>query len=224
MSGVNGVLILPTGSGAPSEKIIAMTGDAWDYFPFEMSASRAYRWGEDGIGGISDEKQRACFAFAFWNGNDPILKERFYGLSNQQGNHGEDVKECYYYLDNTPKHDYMSMLYKYPQRRFSLRAAQKSHIGRWRKPELELTDTDVFAENRYFDIHIEYAKAAPEDILIRCTAHNRGPEEAILHILPTLWLRNTWAWHDKPLPGLIQAKRGALFLGASRYSPYVPLL
>jgi hypothetical protein len=182
-------------------------GDAWGYFPFEMAASRAYRWGEDGIAGISDDKQRLCFSFAFWNGKDPILKERFFGLSNAQGNHGEDVKEYYYYLDNTPTHSYMKMLYKYPQALFPYEQL-KNHQRTVNDPELELIDTGVFDENRYFDICIEYGKADPEDLLIRCTIHNRGPEKANLHVLPTLWLRNTWIWSKQEPLGHIEGKKG----------------
>ncbi len=186
-------------------------GNAWAYFPFEMAASRAYRWGEDGIGGISDDKQILCFSFAFWNEKDPILKERFYGLSNEQGNHGEDVKELYYYLDNTPDHSYMKMLYKYPQRAFPYE--QLKNLGRNEKePELELIDTGVFDENRYFDLVLEYAKEDPENILIRCTALNRGPSPAPLHILPTLWFRNTWIWKKEKPQGSIETKNGYLLI------------
>lgn len=180
-------------------------GDAWAYFPFEMAASRAYRWGEDGIGGMCDDKQILCFAFAFWNEKDPILKERFFGLSNAQGNHGEDVKEIYYYLDNTPTHSYMKMLYKYPQDAFPYEAL-KNHGRTSHDPELELIDTGVFDNDRYFDLFIEYAKEDPENFLIRCTAFNRGKEDAPIHILPTVWLRNTWIWKKNPPPGKIEGK------------------
>src|SRR3984957_7909313 len=151
-------------------------GTAWEYFPHDHARSRAYRWGEDGIGGISDRHQMICFALAMWNGRDPILKERLFGLTGHQGNHGEDVKEYYFYLDSTPTHSYMQMLYKYP------------------KAEFELMDTGVFAENRYFDVFVEYAKADVEDILIKIIVVNRGPEAATLHVLPSLWFRNTWSW------------------------------
>jgi len=174
-------------------------GDAWDYFPFEHSHLRAYRWGEDGIGGICDNHQRLCFAPAFWNGRDPILKERLFGLSGTQGNHGEDVKELYYYLDSTPTHSYMKCLYKYPQAEFPY--AQLIEVNRRRTrndPEYELIDTGVFDNDRYFDIFIEYAKADVADILIRLTVVNRGPEPATLHLLPTLWFRNTWSWNGDP--------------------------
>ena len=181
-------------------------GDAWGYFPFEASHARAYRWGEDGIGGISDENQILCFAFAFWNEKDPILKERFFGLSNAEGNHGEDVKEIYFYLDNVPDHSYMKMLYKYPQSAFPYDTL-KHHNRSRSEPELELIDTGAFHEDRYFDLFIEYAKEDPENILIRCTPYNRGPDKnASLHILPTLWFRNTWVWKKEKPPGSIFAK------------------
>jgi hypothetical protein len=170
-------------------------GDAWDYFPHEHARSRAYRWGEDGIGGISDRHQLVCFAPAFWNGQDAILKERLFGLTGHQGNHGEDVKEYYFYLDSTPTHSYMKYLYKYPQTEFPYdRLVQGNE--RWTKadPEFELMDTGIFDESRYFDIFIEYAKATFEDILIRITVVNRGPDPASLRLLPTLWFRNTWSW------------------------------
>ncbi len=177
------------------------SGDAWDYFPHDHARSRAYRWNEDGLAGISDEKQRLCFALALWNGKDSILKERLFGLTNSQGNHGEDVKEYYFYLDSTPTHSYMKMLYKYPQRGFPYADLVDTNRQRSRDtPEYELYDTDIFNENRYFDVFIEYAKAEADDILIRITAFNRAPEASDLRILPTLWFRNTWSWgweHDK---------------------------
>ena len=170
-------------------------GNAWDYFSHDQARSRAYRWGEDGLGGISDDKQRLCFGLALWNGRDPILKERLYGLTNGEGNHGEDVKEYYFYRDSTPTHSYMKFLYKYPQAPFPYTQLSETSRNRSREEwEYELLDTGVFAENRYFDVFVEYAKAAPEDILIRITAFNRGPEVAPLHILPTFWFRNTWSW------------------------------
>jgi hypothetical protein len=170
-------------------------GTAWEYFPFEHSHARTYRWGEDGIGGICDRHQMICFALALWNGKDPILKERLFGLTGNQGNHGEDVKECYFYLDSTPAHSYMRMLYKYPQSEFPYRWLVEENARRGRtNPEFELLDTGVFRENRYFDVFVEYAKADVEDILIKITAFNRGPEAAPLHLLPTLWYRNTWSW------------------------------
>jgi hypothetical protein len=171
------------------------TGEAWEYFPFEHAHLRAFRWGEDGIAGICDNRQRLCFALAFWNGRDPILKERLFGLSGKQGNHGEDVKEIYYYLDSTPTHSYMKCLYKYPQAEFPYQQLLEINRTRTRSdPEYELIDTGVFDQDRYFDIFTEYAKADPNDVLIRVTVVNRGPEPATLHLLPTLWFRNTWLW------------------------------
>ncbi len=170
-------------------------GTAWEYFPFEHAHARAYRWGEDGIGGISDRHQLICFGLALWNGRDPILKERLFGLTGNQGNHGEDVKEQYFYLDSTPTHSYMRMLYKYPQAEFPYQRLLDENRKRDRsQPEFELLDTGVFAEDRYFDVFIEYAKADWEDILIKITAYNRGPQQAVLHLLPNLWFRNTWSW------------------------------
>ena len=170
-------------------------GTAWDYFPHDHARSRAYRWGEDGLGGISDNHQRLCFALALWNGRDPILKERLFGLTGPQGNHGEDVKEYYFYLDSTPTHSYMKFLYKYPQASFPYARLVEENARRGRsEPEFELVDTGVFAEGRYFDVTVEYAKAGADDILVRITAVNRGPEAAALHLLPTLWFRNTWDW------------------------------
>jgi len=170
-------------------------GTAWESFPFEHAHARTYRWGEDGIGGISDRHQLICFALAMWNGKDPILKERLFGVTGNQGNHGEDVKECYFYLDSTPAHSYMRMLYKYPQAEFPYRWLLEENARRGRmQPEFELLDTGVFQDNRYFDVSIEYAKADVEDILVRIVASNRGPEYAPLHLLPTLWFRNTWSW------------------------------
>jgi hypothetical protein len=171
------------------------TGEAWEYFPFEHAHLRVFRWGEDGIAGICDNRQRLCFALAFWNGRDPILKERLFGLSGKQGNHGEDVKEVYYYLDSTPTHSYMKCLYKYPQAEFPYKQLLETNQRRTRAdPEFELIDTGVFDQDRYFDIFTEYAKADPNDVLIRVTVVNRGPEPATLHLLPTLWFRNTWLW------------------------------
>ncbi len=171
-------------------------GDAWLYFPHDQARSRAYRWGEDGIGGFSDDQLRLCLSTAFWNGRDAILKERLFGLDNAQGNHGEDVKELYYFLDGTPTHSYMRMLYKYPQAAFPYEELIARNAARGLDdPEFELIDTGIFAEQRYFDIEIEYAKAGPDDILLRVTAHNRGPDTERLHIVPQLWARNTWSWH-----------------------------
>jgi hypothetical protein len=170
-------------------------GTAWDYLPHEHARSRAYRWGEDGIGGISDRHQFICFALSLWNGKDPILKERLFGLTGNEGNHGEDVKEYYFYLDSTPTHSYMKFLYKYPQAEFPYaRLVEENRRRGKRDLEFELIHTGVFDENRYFDVFIEYAKAAQDDILVRIEAINRGPEPAPLHLLPTLWFRNTWSW------------------------------
>ena len=170
-------------------------GDAWGYFTHEQSRSRAYRWGEDGIAGISDDGQRLCFALALWNGTDPILKERQFGLTNREGNHGEDVKEYYFYLDATPTHSYMRQLYKYPHAAYPYDDLVRTNAARSRADlEYELIDTGVFAEDRYFDVVVEYAKHAPDDLLVRITAINRGPDPAPLQLLPTLWFRNTWSW------------------------------
>ncbi|MCU0838428.1 MAG: glucosidase [Rhodospirillales bacterium] len=172
-------------------------GNAWNYFTHDHARSRAYRWGEDGLAGICDDQQRLCFALALWNGADPILKERLFGLANSEGNHGEDVKEYYYYLDSTPTHSYMRYLYKYPQRAFPYADLVETNARRGRlEPEYELIDTGVFNENRYFDVVVEYAKASPEDLLIKITVCNRGPTAADLHLLPTLWFRNTWSWSE----------------------------
>jgi Glycosyl hydrolase family 63 C-terminal domain len=170
-------------------------GTAWEFLPHDHARSRAYRWGEDGIGGISDRHQMICFALAMWNGRDSILKERLFGLTGNQGNHGEDVKEYYFYLDSTPTHSYMRMLYKYPQAAFPYEQLVEENARRGKEdPEYELLDTGIFAESRYFDVSVEYAKADVEDILIQITAVNRGPEHATLQLLPTLWFRNTWSW------------------------------
>lgn len=171
------------------------SGDAWTYLPHEHARSRAYRWGEDGLLGICDRECRLCFALALWNGRDPILKERLFGLTGPEGNHGEDVKECYYYLDSTPTHSYMKALYKYPQEEFPYQWLVEENQRRGKAdPEFELVDTGVFDEDRYFDVFVEYAKASPDDLLIRLTVANRGREPATLHLLPTYWFRNTWAW------------------------------
>ncbi len=170
-------------------------GSAWEYFPHDMARSRAYRWTEDGLAGISDDKGYLCFALALWNGQDPILKERLFGLTGLEGNHGEDVKEIYYYLDSTPTHSYMCMLYRYPQAAFPYTLLVQENARRGRQaPEFELLDTGIFADNRYFDVFVEYAKADPTDILIRLNVVNCGQEAASLYILPTLWFRNTWCW------------------------------
>jgi hypothetical protein len=173
-------------------------GTCWDYFPHDHARSRAYRWGEDGLLGICDREGRLCLALALWNGRDPILKERLFGLSGPEGNHGEDVKECYYYLDSTPTHSYLKALYKYPQAAFPYASLLEENRRRGREqPEFELEDTGAFDQQRYFDIFVEYAKAAPDELVVRITAVNRGPERAPLVLLPTLWFRNTWSWGRK---------------------------
>jgi hypothetical protein len=194
-------------------------GNAWDYFSHDQSRSRAYHWGEDGLAGISDDKQHLCFALALWNERDPILKERLFGLTNSEGNHGEDVKEYYFYIDSTPTHSYMKYLYKYPQQEFPYRDLVETNRRRSREDyEYELLDTGIFNDDRYFDVFVEYAKEGPEDLLIRVTVHNRGPEAARLRLLPTLWFRNTWSWENgdqKPVlrqaaPDTIQASHNDL--------------
>ena len=203
-------------------------GDAWNFFTHEQARSRAYRWGEDGIAGISDDKQRLCFALALWNGKDPILKERLFGLTNSEANHGEDVKEYYFYLDSTPTHSYMKYLYKYPQAAYPYADLIETNRRRSREEmEYELLDTGVFNEDRYFDVFVEYAKAGPEDILVRITAANRGPDASEIHLLPTLWFRNDWsAWiaesnRSPEKPTLMQLKAPA---GASAVAAKHPLL
>ena len=199
-------------------------GDAWNSFTHDQARSRAYRWGEDGIAGISDDKQRLCFALALWNGKDPILKERLFGLTNSEGNHGEDVKEYYFYLDSTPTHSYMKYLYKYPQVAYPYADLVQTNRRRSRNEfEYELLDTGVFNDNRYFDVFVEYAKDGPEDILVRITAVNRGPDAAELHLLPTLWFRNDWsAWiaesnraTEKPILRQIDAAAGTSAVAVS---------
>ncbi|HEU4925663.1 MAG TPA: hypothetical protein VFT24_01365, partial [Vicinamibacterales bacterium] len=175
------------------------SGNAWDYFPHDQARSRAYRWGEDGLAGISDDRQLLCFALALWNGRDPILKERLFGLTNSEGNHGEDVKEYYFYVDSTPTHSYMKYLFKYPQAAYPYSDLVETNRRRTRQElEYELMDTGVFDDGRYFDVYVEYAKNTPEDLLIRLTVHNRGSAAASLHLLPTLWFRNTWSWSRIP--------------------------
>ncbi|MEO0835282.1 MAG: glucosidase, partial [Cyanobacteria bacterium J06642_3] len=177
-------------------------GSAWDYFSFEQSHYRAYRWGEDGIAGISDNHQRLCFSLAMWNGNDPFLKERLYGLTNSQGNHGEDVKEYYFHLDNTPTHSYMKFLYKYPQKAFPYWQLEHENKKRGLQDrEFELIETGIFDNDQYFDVTVEYAKETDENILVYIQVANRSSESATIHLLPTLWFRNIWSWGydvDKP--------------------------
>ena len=195
------------------------SGDAWNYFNHDQARSRAYHWGEDGIAGISDEKQRLCFALALWNGRDPILKERLFGLTNSEGNHGEDVKEYYFYLDSTPTHSYMKMLYKYPHREYPYLDLVKTNQLRGRsETEYELLDTGVFNEDRYFDVFVEYAKQSPTDILIQISLCNRGPDATRAHVLPTLWYRNIWTWWPgipKPFLRAVTTKNGVAGVAAS---------
>ncbi len=197
-------------------------GDAWDYFPHAHARSRAYRWGEDGIAGVSDDGQRLCLALALWNGRDPILKERLFGLTNREGNHGEDVKELYYYLDAIPSHSYLKMLYKYPQAEFPYgRLAQENRKRGKDQPEFELLDTGVFDHDRYFDVFVEYAKAGPDDLLMQVTVQNRGPDAAVIHLLPQLWFRNTWSWTGNPhKPSLAVAGPGAIAARHPEFGDY----
>lgn len=178
-------------------------GDAWNFFPHDLARSKAYRWGEDGIAGFCSRYQTLCFSLALWNGQDPILKERLFGLTNDEGNHGEDVKEYYYYLDGLPTHAYMKYLYKYPQKEFPYRSLVEENKNRFNQPkseEFELIDTGIFDDDRYFDVFVEYAKESPNDICIRIQAFNRGPEASTLHLIPQLWFRNTWSWGEEMLP------------------------
>jgi hypothetical protein len=185
------------------------SGDCWNYFPHDHARSRAYRWGEDGLLGLCDDECRLCFALALWNGRDPILKERLFGLSGPEGNHGEDVKEHYFYLDSTPTHSYLKALYKYPQAEFPYARLVEENRRRSRlDAEFELSDSGAFDDGRYFDVTVEYAKAAPDDIAIRITIANRGPDDAALHLLPTLWFRNTWSWHSPACKPMLKAGPG----------------
>src|SRR5438045_2972899 len=179
-------------------------GDAWNFFPHEHARSRVYRWNEDGLAGICDDRQTLCLALAFWNGRDPILKERIFGLTGSQGNHGEDAKEYWWYLDSTPTHSWMCWRYMYPQAEFPYAWLVEENRERGKHdPEFELVDTGIFDEGRYWEITADYAKASPEDILVRVTVRNNGPETAMLDVLPTLWYRNTWSWGlDGTKPGL----------------------
>ena len=198
------------------------SGNAWEYITHDASRSKAYRWGEEGIGGICDHNQFVCFSLALWNGKDPILKENFFGLSGSDGNHGEDVKEYYYYLDNTPTHSYMKMLYKYPQGKFPYQQLYSENKKRDRGfPEYELIDTGIFDQNKYFDVFIEYAKASEEDLLIMITAFNRGPESAELDIIPQVWFRNTWDWGNNPYkPVLRSEKEGVISIDHKKLGFY----
>jgi hypothetical protein len=197
-------------------------GQPWEYFPHEHARSRAYRWNEDGLAGICDRHQRLCFALALWNGNDKILKERLFGLNGREGNHGEDVKEYYFYLDSTPTHAYMKYLYKYPQAEYPYENLVAENGRRSRNdPEFELIDTGVFSEDRYFDVFVEYAKANWDDICIRITVANRGPQAAEIHLVPTLWFRNTWSWAAKPKPALtLDKSTGTILAHESEIGDY----
>ncbi len=197
-------------------------GDAWRYTTHDMARSKAYRWGEEGIGGICDDGQLLCFAFAFWNKKDPIIKERYFGLANHEGNHGEDVKELYYYLDASPTHSYMKMLYKYPQEEFPYKLLVDENKRRSKlQPEFELIDAGIFNDNKYFDVFIEYAKADANDLLIKITMYNRGDEDASLHVLPTLWFRNTWSWgYDDYKPQMMATNDGNIMIYHSSLGNY----
>jgi hypothetical protein len=197
-------------------------GDAWEFVSHDMARSKAYRWGEEGIAGICDEQQFLCFAIALWNKKDPILKERYFGLTGNEGNHGEDVKECYYYLDSTPTHSYMKMLYKYPHSEFPYQQLIDENKKRGKnEPEFELLDTGIFHQDQYFDIFIEYAKNDPEDILIKITIFNRSSEETSLNILPTIWFRNTWAWgYDSYKPVLTISDPSSIHISHQKYGDY----
>src|SRR5439155_840205 len=191
-------------------------GEVWEYFPHEHARSRAYRWGEDRLLGICDRECRLCFAISLWNGRDPILKERLFGLSGKQGNHGEDVKEVYFYLDSTPTHSYMKAIYRYPQSEFPYeRLLEENRRRGLTDTEFEIADTGVFEGGRYFDVSVEYAKKSPNDILVRIEVWNRGPDEAPLHILPTLWIRNTWS-------GGLKTRRAASLGGRGRDAEAAP--
>jgi hypothetical protein len=196
-------------------------GDAWNYLPHDQARSRAYRWGEDGIGGFADDKLHICLSVALWNERDPILKERLYGLTNGEGNHGEDVKELYYYVDGVPSHAYMKMVYKYPQAEFPYLPLRDTNAARGLdEGEFELIDTGIFAEHRYFDVEIEYAKADTDDILLRIVAHNRGPDAAPLHILPQIWFRNCWSWTaGNAKPELVGDPAGGIAVSHPAFEP-----
>src|SRR6516225_9503032 len=210
-------------------------GNAWNYFTHDQARSRAYHWGEDGLAGISDDQQLLCFGIALWNGKDPILKERLFGLTNSEANHGEDVKEYYFYLDSTPTHSYMKYLYKYPQSAFPYSNLVETSRRRSRHEfEYELLDTGVFDQDRYFDVFVEYAKESSEEIYVQISVHNRGPDPAELHVLPTLWFRNQWSWRGSPdrpnmqevagNPAAIRASEAALGDFYLRCDRGVPLL
>jgi hypothetical protein len=189
----------------------SVNGDAWNYFTHDHARSRAYRWGEDGLAGICDEKQTLCFALALWNGRDPILKERLFGLSNMEGNHGEDVKEIYYYLDATPSHSYLKMLYKYPQCEFPYALLVEENARRGLQDNGTSDRYQRFRRRPLLDVFVEYFKAAPDDILAQISIHNRGPDDATLHVLPQLWFRNTWSWAGtSEKPSLVAQADGSI--------------
>jgi len=197
-------------------------GDAWNYISHDMARSKAYRWGEEGIAGISDDQQLLCLSLGLWNKKDPIIKERFYGLTNPEGNHGEDVKELYYYLDSTPTHSYMRMLYKYPHQEYPYAQLIEENRKRGKQDrEFELIDTGIFADNRYFDVEVTYAKADDCDTLMQIQVTNRGGEAAALDVLPTLWFRNTWAWGtESKIPELYQDDKGVIEVNHSQLGNY----
>jgi hypothetical protein len=196
-------------------------GNAWDYFSHDQARSRGYRWGEDGLAGLSDDNQSLCFALALWNGRDPILNERLFGLTNSESNHGEDVKEYYFYSDSTPTHSYMKYLYKYPQREYPYPQLVETNRGRSREEfEYELLDTGIFDDDRYFDVFVEYAKADPEDVLIKISIHNRGPEAAQVHVLPTFWFRNTWTWEEGEPKPVLRSDKGAIRASHQKLGDY----
>ena len=187
------------------------TGDAWDSFPHDHARSRVYRWNEDGLGGICDDAQLLCFAFAFWNGQDPILKERIFGLTGNEGNHGEDAKEHWWYLDSTPTHSWMRWRYMYPQRAFPYDELRAENQRRSRlDPEYELLDTGIFDDDRYWEITADYGKVTPDDISVRLSLRNAGPDRATIHVLPTVWFRNTWAWGIDPARPSLTEEAGAI--------------
>src|SRR3974377_367543 len=189
------------------------SGTAWEYLPHDHARSRAYRWNEDGLAGICDRRQLICFALALWNERDPIFKDSLFGLAGNEGNHGEDVKEYYFYLDSTPTHSYMKFLYKYPQLEFPYAQLVEENRRRGKdEPEFELLDCGIFDNNRYFDVFAEYAKAGVEDILIKLTVFNRGTERAPLHLLPTVWFRNTWSWGSSDAHPVLRQVPGAIEL------------
>jgi len=189
-------------------------GTAWEHSTHDMARSKAYRWGEEGIAGVCDEQQLLCFAIALWNKKDPILKERYFGLTGNEGNHGEDVKECYYYLENTPTHSYMKMLYKYPQQEFPYSSLVEENRRRTKQDrEFELIDTGIFNDDKYFDVFVEYAKNSSDDLLIKITVFNRGYDDAELNVLPTIWFRNTWAWgYNDYKPQLSSPQKGLIHI------------